>query len=89
VKKSRYSEEQIVTILREGGKPNRTVVEVCRQCGISEHTYYRWRHRFGGMEVAEVHRLREMERENARLKRLVAERDLEIDAMRELLSKKP
>ena len=122
VKKSRFSEEQIVGILREGERPDQTVVEVCRQhgiwntpttggggvpaawhrgthllpvvevCrrhGIAEHTYYRWRHRFGALEVGEVRRLRELEGANARLKRRVAEQDLEIDAMRELLSKKP
>ena len=54
MKKSRFTEEQIVGILRAGDKEYRTVVEVCRQCGISEHTYYRCRRRFGAMQVAEV-----------------------------------
>jgi len=58
-----------------------------RRHGISEQTFYRWRRKFGGLEVSEAKRLRELERENARLKRLVAERDLEIDAMKELVSK--
>jgi putative transposase len=88
MKKGRFSEEQMVGILRQGEKGEHTIGEVCRQHGISEHTYYRWRRRFSSMEVEDVKRLRALERENARLKRLVAERDLEIDVMRELLSKK-
>ena len=59
------------------------MVEVCRKHGISEQTYYRWRHRFGARKVEEVRRLRELERENARLKRLVAEQELQISAIGE------
>jgi putative transposase len=80
VKTSRFSESQIVAILREAA-----VAAICHAHGISENTFYRWRKRYGSMEVSEVRRLRELEAENARLKRLLAERDLEIDAIREVL----
>jgi putative transposase len=83
--RKRYTEEQIVKILAEGqhGK----ITEVCRKHGISEQTFFNWRNKFTGMGVQEVRRLRELETENGRLKRIVAERDLEIDAMREVLKK--
>lgn len=87
MKKKRFSEEQIVGILREVEKGKR-IGDVCREHGVSEQSYYRWRQQYGGLEVADVKRLRELESENGRLKRLVAERDLEIDAMKALLSKK-
>ena len=61
------------------------VPEACREQRIAENTYYRWRRKYGGASVPEVRRLRELEKGNARLRRLVAERDLEIDAMQELL----
>jgi len=83
--KKRFSEEQIVRILRQAETANQTVAEVCKQRGISEQTWYRWKKQFGQMNVPEVRRLRELEKENTRLKRIVAERDLEIDAMKEVL----
>jgi putative transposase len=61
---------------------------ICRKHSISEQTFYRWRQRFGGMSVPDAVRLRELERENARLKKLVAERDLEIEVMKEVAAKK-
>jgi putative transposase len=61
---------------------------VCRAHSISENTFYKWRQKYGGLEVSEARRLRELEKENARLKRLLAERDIEIDAMKEVLAKK-
>lgn len=61
------------------------LAEVCKQHGISEQTWYRWKKKFGHMGVPDVRRLRELEKENTRLKRIVAERDLEIDAMKEVL----
>lgn len=88
MKKKRYSEEQIVKILREGERGEKTIGEIARTYGISENTFYNWRKKFGGMSVPDVRRLRELEKENNRLKRLVAERDIEIDVMKELLEKK-
>lgn len=88
MKKKRYSEEQIVKILREGERGEKKIGEIARHYGISENTFYNWRKKFGGMSVPDVRRLREFEKENNRLKRLVAERDLEIDIMKELLEKK-
>lgn len=86
--KKRFTEEQIVGILREAQTGERTMAEVARQHGVSEPTLYVWRRKYGGMEQPEVRRLRELEKENARLKRLLAERDVEVDVMRELLKKK-
>lgn len=88
MKKKRYSEEQIIKILGEGTRGDKTIGDVCRSYGISENTFYNWRKKFGGMSVPDVRRLRELEKENARLKRIVGERDLEIDSMKELLSRK-
>jgi putative transposase len=83
-----YSDEQIVGFVREAERTEVTIVEFCRQKGFNEGTFYKWKKRFGSMQVAEVKRLRELESENARLKRLLADRLIEIDAMRELLAKK-
>ncbi len=83
------SEEQIVRILREAEREDRTVAEVARAHGVAENSIYRWRQKYGGLSVPETRRLRELEQENGRLKRLLAERDLEVDALRELLSGKP
>jgi len=83
----RYSEEQILRILREleGGKK---LAEICREYGIAEGTVYRWRSKYSGMETAALQRLRELEAENARLKRIVAQQALDNDALKELVSKK-
>jgi putative transposase len=88
MKKTRYGAEQIVRILQEADRAEGTVGDVCRQYEVSEATFYRWRRIYGDLKVPEVRRLRELEQENGRLKRLVAERDLEIDAMKDVLSKK-
>lgn len=87
MKGKRYSEEQIVRILKEvdGGKP---VAEVCRAHGVSEQSVYRWRTKFGGMEVSDVQRLRQLEDENARLKKLVADQALDIQLLKEINAKK-
>ncbi|MCH2459298.1 MAG: transposase [Henriciella sp.] len=87
MKKKRYTSEQIVAILRKAEKAEESIGEVCRRHGVSEATFYRWRRVYGGMQVPDVKRLRDLEQENARLKKLVAERDLEIDAMQEVLAK--
>ena len=83
-----YSDEQIVGFVREAEKTEVTIAEFCRQTGFNEGTFYKWKKRFGSMQVAEIKRLRELESENARLKRLLADRMIEIDAMQELLAKK-
>ena len=85
MKKKRFTEEQIVRMLRQAQPANQTVAQVCKDYGVSEQTWYRWKNKYGQMDVPEVRRLRELEKENARLKRIVAERDLEIDAMKEVL----
>ena len=88
MKKSRFSEEQIVKILAEAEAGETTIQAVCRKYAVSEHTFYRWRAKYGGATQHEIARLRELERENARLKKLVAERDLEIDVLKEIAAKK-
>ena len=85
--KKRFSDEKVVSILREAAAGGKTVGEVCRRYAISEPTFYVWRRKYGSMPESEVKRLRELEKENGRLKRLLAERDVEIDVMRELLGK--
>ena len=86
--KRRFSEEQIVLILREGESSGKTVEQICRERGISQATYYLWKRKFGLMNEPDVKRLRELEKENARLKRLLAERDMELDVVKEFLEKK-
>jgi putative transposase len=87
VKKKRFSEEQIVGILQEADRQGKTVGEVCREHGVSENTFYRWRKQFKGLSVTEVRTMRQLAQENARLKKLLAERDLEVDALKEVLAK--
>lgn len=84
--KKRFSEEQIIQILKEA-EGGATGKEVCRRHGISENTFYRWKSKFGGMEVSEAKRLRELEAENAKLKKLYAESMLDNAALKDLLSK--
>lgn len=88
MKKKRYTAEQVVRILQEADRGEVSIGDLCRRHGVSEATFYRWRQVYGSMQVPEVKRLRDLEQENARLKRIVADRDLEIDAMKEVLSKK-
>jgi len=85
--KKRYSEEQIIGFLREADR-GLPVKELCRRHGFSEQSYYLWRKKFGGMTVSDAKRLRELETENTRLKRLLAESMLENEVVREILQKK-
>ncbi len=88
MKESKFTEEQIIAILRQAASGEQTIGAVCREHAIAENTFYKWRQKYGGMEVSEARRLRELEKENARLKRLLAERCIEIDAMKEVIAKK-
>ena len=83
----RYKEEQIIRILKEV-ENGVSVSEVCRKYGVAEQTVYRWRSKYGGLETSELQRLRELEAENSRLKRIVAQQALDIDVLKEVVSKK-
>src|SRR5690349_4880555 len=86
MKKTRFTEEQMVTMLREADE--KPVPDVAKKHGISAQTIYGWRKHFGTLEPADVKRLRQLEQENSRLKTLVAERDLELEVMKEITRKK-
>ena len=88
MKSNQHTPEQIIKILDQAAKGEQTIAAVCRDHGIAENTFYRWRKTCGGMSVNEVQRLKELEQENARLKRLLAERMLENDLLKEVLKKK-
>ena len=87
MKKTRYTEEQIAFALKQAETGTR-VKEVCRKMGISEATFYNWKKKFGGMGVTELRRLRQLEEENQRLKRLVADLSLDKEMLQEVIKKK-
>lgn len=87
MKKSRFSEQQIAFILRQAEEGTR-VEEVCRKAGISEATYYNWRKKYGGLMPSEMKRLKQLEEENQRLKKLVADLSLDKDMLQDVIRRK-
>ena len=87
MKKSRFSEDQIVSILKEADEVI-GISELCRKYGITNQTVYRWRSKYGGMQVGDVRKMKTLEEENATLKRLLGQKELEITAMKAVLEKK-
>jgi len=87
MKKSKFSEEQIVKILQEAATGQSSQAELCRKHGISQNTFYLWKRKYAGMETDDVRRLKELEAENAALKRIVANQALELEATGKLLRK--
>lgn len=87
MKRGRFAEEQIIAVLREAesGTP---VKELCRRAGVSTVTFYKWKNKYANMEISEVRRMRLLEDENSRLKKIVAQQALDIDALKVVLSKK-
>ena len=87
MKARQFSDEQIVATLQEAVRGEKTISVICQEKGISQATFYAWRKKFHGTSTKDVHKLRELEKENARLKKLLAERDLENDVLKEALAK--
>lgn len=87
MKRSKFTEEQIIGAIKQHEAGTKTQ-DICRKLGISEQTFYKWKSKFGGMEVSDAKRLRALEEENSRLKRLLAEAELDKAALKEVLSKK-
>lgn len=86
--KKRFTDEQVIRILHEAESRDEPVKDLCKRHNISKQTFYRWRNKFGGMDVADARRLKELESENDRLKRLIAEQMLVIDGLKEFSRKK-
>ena len=87
MKKQRHSEEQIIQVLHEA-QAGAAIDELCRRHGVSQATYYKWKQKFGGMEVSDARRLRFVEDENRKLKKLVADQALDMMVLKDLLAKK-
>ena len=85
--KRRFTEEQIIKVLQEG-EAGRAVKDILREHGIGQDTYYRWKRKYGGLEVSDAKRLRELEEENRRLKQIVADQSLDLRALKDVVSKK-
>ena len=86
MKRSRFSEEQIIGVLKEH-QAGMSAVDLCRKHGISDATFYKWRSKYGGMEVSDARRLRALEAENAKLKKLLAESVMDVSTLKEMLGK--
>jgi putative transposase len=86
MKRSRFTQEQIIGVLKEH-QAGATAADLCRKHGISEATVYTWRSKYGGLEVSDAKRLKRLEEENAKLKKLLAESMLDVSALREMLAK--
>lgn len=87
MKRSRFTEEQIIGILKESEVGDQSAIAVCRKHGIAEQTFYRWKSKYGGMEVSEAKRLKALEDENARLKKLLADAMLDNSLLKDVLAK--
>lgn len=87
MRKSRFTEHQIITILK-AVEAGRTVKDVCREHGVSEATYYNWKSKYGGMEASDIRRMKDLEEENAKLKRMYADMALENRALKDVIEKK-
>lgn len=86
MRKSRYSEEQIIAILKRV-EQGQALADVCREAGISDGTYYRWKAQYGGLEVSQLRRLRQLEDENRKLKQVVADLTLDVRALKDIAAK--
>ena len=86
MKRSRFTQEQVIGVLKEH-QAGAAAADLCRKHGISDATFYKWRSKYGGMEVSDAKRLRGLEEENARLKKLLAESMLDVSTLREMLAK--
>lgn len=87
MKKTRFTESQIINVLKEADAGLK-IEELCRKHGISNATYYNWKSKYGGMEASDIKRIKELEEENAKLKRMFADASLEKDALKDLIKKK-
>ena len=86
MKRSRFTQEQVIAVLKEH-QAGATVADLCRKHGISDGTFYTWRSKYGGMEVSDARRLKAIEEENSRLKRLLTESMLDVSTLKDLLAK--